>query len=106
MAGSMTWLTPCAWLHARSTRMVEQPTISGVVAAAAATLAAAGISDPRREALRLWSDLARQNVAGACLDAGGPVLSDAAARFSAAVARRAAGEPLPYVTGWTGFRQL
>lgn len=62
-----------------------------------------GVSDPRRQALRLWSDLGQ----------GGPgvwhevaVEPDDAARFESAVSRRLAGEPLAHVTGWSGFRHL
>ena len=62
-----------------------------------------GLSDPRREALRLWSDLS----------GGGPaarpeitVEPEDAARFEQALSRRLEGEPLPHVTGWSGFRHL
>jgi release factor glutamine methyltransferase len=62
----------------------------GAIAAAAATLAAGGLEEPRREAVRLWRELAgRPN-----------------ADFQVAVARRAGGEPLAYVTGQAGFRHL
>ncbi len=57
---------------------------------AAATLEVAGVPEPRREALRIWRDLA-----------GSPE-----PEFLAAVHRRAGGEPLAYVTGQAGFRQL
>ena len=62
-----------------------------------------GFSDPRRQALRLWSDLG----------GSGPVVwhevsiePEEAARFERAISRRLAGEPLPHVTGWSGFRHL
>jgi release factor glutamine methyltransferase len=61
-----------------------------LVTEAAATLGVSGIAEPRREAIRIWRDL------------DGPPGSD----FSAAVARRASGEPLAYVTGQAGFRHL
>jgi release factor glutamine methyltransferase len=57
---------------------------------AAGLLRGAGLADPRREALRIWRDLTRPP----------------AAEFLAAVARRAGGEPLAYVTGRAGFRHL
>lgn len=60
------------------------------LAAARAQLAAAGISHPRREAYRLWRELRDRPEA----------------EFGGAVARRAAGEPLAYVTGRAGFRHL
>lgn len=73
---------------------------------AGAVLAAAGIDAPRREAIRLWSDLERTEPARAMLASAEPVSPARAERYLAAVGRRAAGEPLAYVTGWTGFRRL
>jgi len=68
---------------------------------ATSMLQAAGIPDARREASRLWRDLL------APIDRtprqGGGTLS---ARYLACARRRAMGEPLAYVTGWTGFRHL
>jgi release factor glutamine methyltransferase len=60
------------------------------IAAAGAVLAAGGIEDPRREAVRLWREL------------GGQPDAD----FAKAVARRAGGEPRAYVTRQAGFRHL
>ncbi|MGH7629780.1 MAG: peptide chain release factor N(5)-glutamine methyltransferase [Gemmatimonadales bacterium] len=60
------------------------------LAEAAAALRSSGIPEPRREALRIWRDLADRPE------------SD----FVAAVERRADGEPLAYVTGQAGFRHL
>ena len=81
-------------------------TMQALWESAGAVLAAAGIAEPRREAIRLWSDLERTATAHAMLARGEPVGSPKAERFLAAVARRAGGEPLAYVTGWTGFRHL
>lgn len=76
------------------------------LAAAAARLRGAGVTASRREALLLWSGLegtapgevlVREALAGR----GAQV-----ARFRDAVARRAAGEPIPYVVGSAGFRRL
>lgn len=61
-----------------------------LLADAAATLRASGLPEPRHEAVRIWYGL-------------GP---GADADFLAAVARRAGGEPLAYVTGQAGFRHL
>lgn len=74
--------------------------------AATTTLLAGGIAEPRREALRIARDLdgpgGRDPVVEGC-----EVVDPAfAGRYLAAVARRAAGEPLAHVTGWTGFRHL
>lgn len=64
-------------------------------------LQAAGIPDARREASRLWRDLLAPADGAPCQ--GGGAL---AVRYLACVRRRALGEPLAYVTGWTGFRHL
>jgi release factor glutamine methyltransferase len=62
-----------------------------------------GLTDPRRQAVCLWSDLngtspaARQEVM---------VEPEEAARFERALSRRLEGEPLAHVTGWCGFRHL
>jgi release factor glutamine methyltransferase len=74
-----------------------------LIEAAGRRLREAGASEPRREARRIWTDLRPASH--------DPVVSttvapDVAARYDAAVERRAAGEPLAYVTGWTGFRHL
>jgi release factor glutamine methyltransferase len=61
-----------------------------VLTQAARVLRDAGLADPRREAVRIWRELE------------GP----RAPEFLAAVARRAGGEPLAYVTGRAGFRHL
>jgi release factor glutamine methyltransferase len=62
-----------------------------------------GLAEPRRQAVRLWADLsgtgpaARQEVM---------VEPEDVARFERALSRRLEGEPLPHVTGWSGFRHL
>jgi release factor glutamine methyltransferase len=66
----------------------------------------AGFAEPRREAIRLWSDLAGVTAASASLRAEEPVDAESARRMVDAVRRRIDGEPLAYVTGWTGFRRL
>ncbi len=69
--------------------MREGESVGAALSAAAAVLRSAGLSDARREAARIWDDLGGDTV-----------------RFHGAVARRAGGEPLPYVTGLSGFRHL
>ncbi len=61
-----------------------------ILAHATAKLRAAGVQEPRREALRIWRELAARPEP----------------EFVAAVERRAGGEPLAYVTGHAGFRHL
>lgn len=71
----------------------------------------AGVIQPRREAFRIWADLgadppgeAAPAEAVLALERAVPPL--VSARFQEAVLRRAAGEPLAYVTGRAGFRHL
>jgi release factor glutamine methyltransferase len=81
-------------------------TLSEVLAEGRARLEAVGIPEPAREALRLWSDLTSDQPARALLDRARLVDPAVAARFLDGVGRRAEGQPLAYVTGWTGFRTL
>ncbi len=71
----------------------------------AAALLAAGIATPRREALRIWSDVSGRDAATALLGEA-PAGADTIGVFRAAVRRRSEGEPAAYVTGHTGFRHL
>src|SRR5690348_14043863 len=81
-------------------------TLSEVLAEGRALLEQARIPEPGREALRLWADLTDDRPTRALLDRARQIDSALAARFMAGVVRRAEGEPLAYVTGWTGFRRL
>jgi release factor glutamine methyltransferase len=87
-------------------RTATAPSLSDVLAAARETLAHAGIDDPSREALRLWADLANEPQGAALLRRDVAVSAAQVARFREAVARRAGGEPLAYVSGRAGFRLL
>lgn len=80
--------------------------LQALLESAGQMLEAAGLPESRREALRIWSDLERSTAASAILGRGEPVDAARATRFLSAVGRRAAGEPIAYVTGWTGFRRL
>ena len=80
--------------------------LAEVLAEARAQLGAAGVPEPAREALRLWTDLNDAAAGRALLDRSRAVDPAAAARLMTAVGRRAEGEPLAYVTGRTGFRRL
>jgi release factor glutamine methyltransferase len=77
-----------------------------LLAEATAALSAAGVSEPRREALRLWSELRGAPPAEVFLDGEAEAEPDAAAALRIAVRRRAAGEPLAHVAGRVGFRNL
>jgi release factor glutamine methyltransferase len=77
-----------------------------LLAEATATLSAAGVSEPRREALRLWSGLPGAPPSEVFLDGESEAEPAAAAALRAAVRRRAAGEPLAHAAGHIGFRDL
>jgi release factor glutamine methyltransferase len=70
-----------------------------------ARLRRSGVSEPRRQALRIWTELGHRG-SEVFLQKQQPVDKAAAARFQDAISRRAGGEPLPHVTGCSGFRRL
>ena len=82
--------------------------VSGLIEDAAARLRAAGVVKPRREANRLWAWLHRISPGDAYLarEHGAAPAPDSVVAFDRAVERRVAGEPLAYVLGRTGFRNL
>jgi release factor glutamine methyltransferase len=79
---------------------------SALLAGAAELLASGGVAGARREAFRLWSELADRHAAEPLLRPEEPVAPLLAARLLQAAARRAGGEPLAHVTGRVGFRRL
>jgi release factor glutamine methyltransferase len=104
----MSSSTPCGWRAGKSSSVGEGgATVAGMVQSAATRLHQAGVAEPAREAWRIWADLEEQ--AGRRVnpaERGHLPLSGMRARYEALVARRAAGEPLCYVTGLAGFRRL
>ena len=80
--------------------------LTGLLAEARKILGTAGIPEPAREALLLWADMSDEPAAGVLLASSRTLDPNLAAAFLGAVERRARGEPLSYVTGWTGFRLL
>jgi len=80
--------------------------LGSVLAEGSRRLAAAGISDPRREASVIWATLAGRAPGESTLERLQPVGQEEAGRLEAAFARRAMGEPLAYVIGRAGFRHL
>jgi len=80
--------------------------LGNLIADAGAMLTAARVPEPRREALRLWVDLVEGSPIDAILGRRAPVSSEQVTGFLSAVERRAAGEPLAYVSGRAGFRRL
>lgn len=86
--------------------VAEPPTLQRALSAATAILAGAGVPEPRREAVRLFSDVLDQPVPTLLLDDRQALAPEMAAHLDALARRRAAGEPLAYVTGVVGFRHL
>ncbi|HEV8598845.1 MAG TPA: peptide chain release factor N(5)-glutamine methyltransferase [Gemmatimonadales bacterium] len=80
--------------------------VARLIDGAAARLRAGGVLKPRREANRLWAWLNRMSPGEAYFSRERS--SDAALvkAYEAAVERRLAGEPMAYVLGHTGFRNL
>lgn len=80
----------------------------GLVAQAAATLAAAGVATPRVDAELLLGHVLRldRGRLAARLVLDGPVAADDAAAFHALVERRAVREPLQHLTGVAPFRHV
>ncbi len=81
-------------------------TLGALISLGAEQMRLADIPEPRRHALRIWSDLAGAEIADGVLGGDRIVEPDAAGRFELAVARRVRGEPLAHVTGIAGFRRL
>jgi release factor glutamine methyltransferase len=65
-----------------------------------------GVGEPRRQAIRIWTELGHRDPAEVFLQREHPVDTAEAVRFQEAIARRGHGEPLPHVTGCSGFRRL
>jgi release factor glutamine methyltransferase len=81
-------------------------TLAALIPRATGRLRAAGIPEARREAIRIWADLARGEISDVALNQHRVVDPRDADGFERAVSRRAAGEPLAYATGVSGFRHL
>jgi release factor glutamine methyltransferase len=81
-------------------------TVTSLVSGATQQLATAGISEPRREAIRLWACVTNGNAVDVALGRERLADPELEARYESAVSRRSAGEPLAHVTGTIGFRRL
>lgn len=81
-------------------------TLGALIQEAAERLGRSGVVDPRRQAIRIWSDLTDRGPAEVLLDREQPVDVGSATRFDGAIRRRSLGEPLAHVTGRSGFRRL
>lgn len=81
-------------------------TLATLTERTAIRLREAGLSEPRREAIRLVAELSGSAPGDLVLHAEVPASPALVARVGAAAGRRAGGEPLAYVSGWAGFRNL
>jgi release factor glutamine methyltransferase len=79
-------------------------TVGAALRQAAAALEAAGVREPRREADELYAALVQGATSAAWAERERPLSGEALAFLAQAVARRAAGEPQAYATGWANFR--
>jgi len=73
---------------------------------ATAMLGAAELAQPRREAVRLWSQVTGEEPAEVFLRGEDQAHPATISDFRVAVRRRSSGEPLAYVSGQVGFRWL
>jgi release factor glutamine methyltransferase len=87
---------------------VPEPALSrrALLDEATAALGAAALPQPRREAVRIWSELTGEAPAELVLHGDDHALPATVSDFRVAVRRRSAGEPLAYVSGQVGFRWL
>jgi len=81
-------------------------TIAAALAAAARTLAGAGLAEPRREALRLGAIAAGVTPGDLWLGRERTLDPDLDDRLTRAVLARAAGAPVAYATGRASFRTI
>jgi len=81
-------------------------TLGALIPAATERLRVAGVPEPRREAIRIWADLAGSEISEVALGQNRVVDPRAVDKFEEAVDRRGRGEPLAHSTGITGFRHL
>lgn len=79
---------------------------AALIEAATARLKVAGVVKPRREAHRLWAWMNRSTPGKVLPGREGDADPGVARAYQEAVARRAGGEPIAYVLGTAGFRNL
>ncbi|MCS6932761.1 MAG: peptide chain release factor N(5)-glutamine methyltransferase [Acetobacteraceae bacterium] len=82
------------------------PTVGALLCQGGAALRAAGIEDARAEARRLLAHALPATPEALLRDRHAPVAPEAEARFRALLSRRAAREPLAFITGRAGFWTL
>jgi len=82
------------------------PSLGDLVARVAGTLARAGVPDARREARQLVAAVSHRSPGDLLLRADDPADPSLVGSCDALALRRAGGEPLAYLSGWAGFRNL
>jgi release factor glutamine methyltransferase len=80
--------------------------LRALIADGAQQLRNSGLDEPRRQAIRIWTELGEPSAPRTVLRSEHQVDPLEAIRFQDAISRRARGEPLPHVTGRIGFRHL
>ena len=85
---------------------IRAPTVGDLLRAAETRLGAAGIPEPRREALTLWAALTRTSAGAAWAGRAAAPTPAMARSFADAAATRGAGAPLAYAAGTAAFRSL
>src|SRR3954471_13300420 len=107
MATSTRWWPRFGWRDVRSWSMPELAVSRrSLLAEASAALMRAGVPAPRREALRLWAEIAPGAREALVLDPDAPADPQQQRNLEALVRRRTEGEPFAYVVGRAGFRRL
>lgn len=79
--------------------------VGSLIDDAAERLRRSGLPEPRRQAIRIWTELMETGPADVILKRDQPIDRAAVDRYQYAVLRRCRGEPLAHVTGWCGFRR-
>lgn len=86
--------------------MAMSSTVIGEVERASEMLQRAGITDPHRRALQMWSAMAGTSPGETWMHRDRAVEDPQASRYREAVSRHAAGAPMAYAVGRAGFRTL
>src|SRR5512135_1222193 len=100
----------CGWPGSASGSVPDLTTVEATLGAemdaAAVFLHGAGVTDPRREAVRLWAAVAGVRPGDAWLRRDRAADPGTTERFRTAVRRRADGVPAAYAAGTAAFRTL
>jgi release factor glutamine methyltransferase len=97
---------PAASVHDPDELVGARPTVGEALARAAQALAAAGVESPRADAEWLLADVLGISRAALGLQGGRALDAPFDARYTQALRRRLAREPLQYILGSQAFRQI